>query len=280
MFKNIFIGFVTLALVSIGSTVLADCDSPLSYRILSDRGADNMVVKLYLNNPRGMAGASIPLSFGSPGSDIRCTKIDFGGSRVKHFLQYPTIDNQNRRVLIGLIRALDENIDDVLPPGEGLIATLYFTSRSHTVPELKLTAWPLSGGGKLYFDLVDEKGSSICKRRFKDEDFAIPIRSGEGEATEPTKPAGFQLKGNYPNPFNPETVIKFSLPQDSRVILRVYNILGQVVTTLVDESLPAGEHAVVWNGKNAQGVEVASGVYFYRLKAGDFESIQKMTLLR
>jgi flagellar hook assembly protein FlgD len=92
--------------------------------------------------------------------------------------------------------------------------------------------------------------------------------------------APFEVKGNFPNPFNPETVIKFNLPQASPVTLRVYNILGQVVNTLVNEPLDAGSHSVRWDGKNAQGRDVASGVYFYRATAGGYESIQKMTLLR
>ncbi len=280
MSRSILAGLVALAFLLVGSGVLADCNDPVSYQIVPTKSVHTAVVKLYLENSEGMAGASIPLSFGSVGSDIRCEKIDFSGSRVAHFQLYPTIDNQNKKVLIGMIRALDENIADVLPPGEGFIATLYFSSQNTRCnPELKLTAWPLSAG-KLYFDMVDETGHSFCKRRTDDGDVAIPINAGGTQEQEQAQPIRFELKGNYPNPFNPETVIKFNLPQDCWVSLRVYNILGQVVKTLVDEPLPAGSHAIMWDGKNQQGSDVASGVYFYRIKAGDFESTQKMTLLR
>ncbi len=279
--RKILAGLVVLAFVLVGSTVLAESSDPLSYQILPSKSANTTVVKLYLENTKGMAGVTIPLSFGVLGSDIQCTKIDFTGSRVAHFQRYPTIDNQNKRVLIGMVRALDENVDDVLPPGEGLIATLYFESskNSRCRPEFKLTAWPLSAG-KLCFNMVDEKGTSLCRKPIKDGDIQIPIKGGDAEESEESKPAHFKLERNYPNPFNPETVIKFSLAQDSPVTLKVYNILGQVVNTLVDEVLPAGDHSVVWEGKNGQGRDVASGVYFYRIKAGDFESIEKMTLLR
>jgi hypothetical protein len=282
MSKKILAGLVVLAFVTLASTALADCGDPLSYQVNSTRNANAAEVKLYLENGQAMAGASIPLSFGSVGSDIVCERIDFEGSRVAHFSLYPQVDNQNKRILIGMIRALDENIDDALAPGKGLIATLHFSSKtSACVPQLKITSWPLSAG-ELCFDMVDSKGNSICRKQIKDAENAIPIiLDGDKPAeVEVTKSAAFELKGNYPNPFNPETVIKFYLPQDSKVNLRVYNILGQVVHTLVDEPLAAGDHSVTWNGKNEQGRDVASGVYFYRIQAGSFESIQKMTLLR
>lgn len=278
--RKILAGLVVLAFVLVGSTVLAESSDPVSYQILSSKSANTTVVKLYLANTKGMAGVTIPLSFGVPGSDIQCTEIDFTGSRVAHFARYPQTDNENKRILIGLIRALDEDVDDVLLPGEGLIATLHFSSNnSRCRPELKLTAWPLSAG-KLCFNMVDEKGNSICRKPIKDAEIQIPIKGGDAEELEESTPAHFKLERNYPNPFNPETVIKFTLAQDCQVTLKVYNILGQVVNTVVDEMLPAGGHSVIWNGKNEQGRDVASGVYFYRIKADDFESIQKMTLLR
>jgi len=281
MSRRILAGLVVLAFVSVTSTALADSGDPLSYQVLSERSVTNKaVVKLYMQNTEGMAGVTIPLSFGVVGSDIECTKIDFTGSRVEHFLRFPQTDNENKRILLGLVRALDENVDDVLQPGEGLIATFHFSSKdSRCVPDLKLTTWPLSAG-ELCFNMCDEKGKSLLRKPIKDADIHIPVKGGGSEGVLDSEPAHFNLERNYPNPFNPETVIKFTLPLDTRVSLKIYNILGQVVNTLVDEALPAGSHSVVWDGKNEQGSDVASGVYFYRIKAGDYESIQKMTLLR
>jgi hypothetical protein len=280
MSRNILAGLMVLTLVFLGSTVMAGSGIPLSYQVLPNSNDNTATVQVYLENNAGMAGVNIPLSFGSTNADIQCTKIDFTGSRVAHFQRFPSIDNQNKRLLVGLIRDIGENIDDVLPPGEGLVVTLYFSSKdSHCAPELKLTSWPLSVG-KLHFEMVDDKGNSITDFEVKDADIPIPVKPGGTEEAVESKPAHFNLDQNYPNPFNPETVIKFSLPQDSRVSLKVYNILGQVVNTLVDETLPAGNHSVSWNGKNERGTDVASGVYFYRIKADNYESIMKMTLLR
>ncbi|MGB2769137.1 MAG: T9SS type A sorting domain-containing protein, partial [Candidatus Zixiibacteriota bacterium] len=85
---------------------------------------------------------------------------------------------------------------------------------------------------------------------------------------------------NYPNPFNPRTSIRFALPQDAHVSLTVYNVLGQKVVTLVDEEQPAGYETVWWDGKDATGDEVSSGIYFYRLEADEFLEVKKMLLVK
>jgi hypothetical protein len=85
----------------------------------------------------------------------------------------------------------------------------------------------------------------------------------------------FDLRQNYPNPFNPSTTIHYALPARSPVTLSVYNTLGQQVSTLVNENQEAGYHDVKFDGSN-----LASGVYFYRLQAGDFVQTKKLLILR
>ena len=86
---------------------------------------------------------------------------------------------------------------------------------------------------------------------------------------------GFQLQQNYPNPFNPSTTIEFTLPKSEYVELKVYNILGKEVTTLVSKRLNQGNHTYIFDGKN-----LASGIYYYQLVAGDFREVKKMILLK
>ena len=88
-------------------------------------------------------------------------------------------------------------------------------------------------------------------------------------------PTSFSLSQNYPNPFNPSTTIRYGLPRNSFATLRVYNILGQLVAQLVHEQQSAGHHNVVFNGSR-----LASGVYLYRLQAGDYVATKKLMLLR
>ena len=93
-------------------------------------------------------------------------------------------------------------------------------------------------------------------------------------------PTDFALYQNYPNPFNPVTNLKFDLPERADVKLVIYNMLGQEVSTLINRDLRAGYHNVLWNGTDKFGQPVGSGVYIYRIKAGDFTSSKKMLLLK
>ena len=96
-----------------------------------------------------------------------------------------------------------------------------------------------------------------------------------------TRPEVFALANNYPNPFNPATTIKYALPQAADVVLTVYNVLGQPVRTLVAENQTAGRYVVEWDATNDSGHRLSSGMYFYRLQAGeDFRDIKKMLLLK
>lgn len=98
-------------------------------------------------------------------------------------------------------------------------------------------------------------------------------------------PRVYRMEQNYPNPFNPSTEIHYALPEQSRVTLVVYNLLGQQVRQLVDDDVPAGHHTVTWNALNESGRAMASGVYFYRIEAVGasgprFADVRKMLLLR
>ncbi len=94
-------------------------------------------------------------------------------------------------------------------------------------------------------------------------------------------PATFALKQNAPNPFNPATTIRFELPEPTQVTLVVYNLLGQEVIRLLDQvAYQAGYHQIQWNGRNTTGRSTASGIYVYRIAAGDFVQAKKMLLLK
>jgi hypothetical protein len=117
--------------------------------------------------------------------------------------------------------------------------------------------------------------------RFDGEIVSVAMATPDGAAVISGRaPSSFALEQNYPNPFNPTTEIQFSLANSSDVTLDIFNITGQHVRRLVSGSLQAGTHKVEWDGTADDGASVASGIYMYRLRAGEYVSSKKMILIR
>lgn len=106
--------------------------------------------------------------------------------------------------------------------------------------------------------------------------FDVALSSGP----EPLPPRRFALAPNFPNPFNPATTIRFSLPTAGPVRLDVYTLDGRLLMTLIDDEMGAGYHEIAWHGRDNQGQPVASGTYFYRLEAGENSQTRKMVLMK
>lgn len=104
-------------------------------------------------------------------------------------------------------------------------------------------------------------------------------RIGEEEQLTET-PRAFKLWGSYPNPFNQETLIKYQIPLSTRVTLKIYNIAGQLVKTLLDEAKASGCYEVSWSGKDENGNPVSSGIYFCKMVSGQFSEVKKIVLLK
>ena len=104
--------------------------------------------------------------------------------------------------------------------------------------------------------------------RYLNDVGSIGIQNNSGEI-------GYKLEQNYPNPFNPKTVINYSLPKQETVSIKVYDVLGNEVVTLINGRQNAGDHSVEWDAQN-----FASGVYYYKLTAGSFEQTRKMILVK
>jgi hypothetical protein len=106
------------------------------------------------------------------------------------------------------------------------------------------------------------------------------IGEGPAKIVASDLPTEFRLSQNYPNPFNPATTLEYDLPGDCYVTIKIYNILGQTVATLVNEQKEAGRYKINWEGKDKAGEKVSSGIYFYRINAGDFEETRKLLLIK
>ena len=106
-------------------------------------------------------------------------------------------------------------------------------------------------------------------------DYVIEQLNGDGNTLQTEIPKDYNLSQNYPNPFNPVTNINFALPFDGKVTITIYDITGREVKTLVNDFQPAGYHTLQFDASS-----FASGVYFYRILAGDFSAIKKMLLIK
>jgi hypothetical protein len=122
--------------------------------------------------------------------------------------------------------------------------------------------------GDLYRDCLELTGDNV--------DYDLP---GEG-ANVQRIPTDYSLSANYPNPFNPSTTIRYVLPEAAKVRLTVYNVAGRPIRVLVDRHESAGYKLATWDGKNDQGVAVASGIYFCKLESPGFSQVQRMLLLK
>jgi hypothetical protein len=130
---------------------------------------------------------------------------------------------------------------------------------------------PLNSGDDQFLITVNHPPSSNDRWIFNPSITSVKDRS---------YPVEFSLSQNFPNPFNPSTTIQYTLQRQEFVRLRIYNLLGQEVATLLEQAQNAGEHTILWNGTNSEGKIVTSGVYFYRLETGTFARTKKMLLLR
>lgn len=130
----------------------------------------------------------------------------------------------------------------------------------------------------VYKPWADAKGWDM--REYAMADTTMNFVHVTGIGNDPRIPVAVQLRQNYPNPFNPSTTIIFSLPSPQFVDLIIYNTLGQKVQTLMSGFMTSGTHSLAWDGRNQDNVEVASGLYFYRLRTPRATQTRKMMLLR
>ena len=173
----------------------------------------------------------------------------------------------------------------VPPAGQSrLWATYYFTLSDWTADDsIVIDSTLVPPAGHLFFVVPDltapPGGQQPLVPLWKSE--IIVKDASEGKAPGRSRPPQtYSLSQNYPNPFNPRTQISYELPLGLHVTLTVYNILGQKVTTLVDKEMSAGRYVAEWNGASDSGRRVSSGVYLYKLEAGDFIKTRKMILVK
>ena len=222
----------------------------LDYQDLLEGNSDEVQVLANLEVP--VAGAQLQIEYDPAQVSFKVPRL---AERSDHFLVEYRDDGMGRLSL------LMYNLSNrPIPAGEGSIVSLPAVLNPYASGDVRIQLKQVV--------LADEKAA------------LIPVSDGS-----PSIPVAFELDQNYPNPFNPSTTIRFSLPSQSKggylpTTLRIYNVLGQMVRTLMDEPLAAGTHDVIWDGKDDRGSQVASGIYFYKLRSGDYEDTKKMVMMK
>jgi hypothetical protein len=218
-------------------------------------------VALNLSNNQELGAVVLALKFAAPGSDVILKSFSFSGTKVEYIeFKEVLINNEDKTVLVYAIPFEEKYI----PAGEGTIVFLRFEGKD------AITLEPTR--------VSQQEGISLIG---KDAD-ALEFDFNPTPVAKPKKelPATFSLSQNHPNPFNPSTIIEYALPQDAEVNLVIYNILGQKVKILVNEFQTAGFKSVEWDGMDSRGNVTATGIYFFKLRAGDFTQTKKMVMLK
>lgn len=192
----------------------------------------------------------------------------------------PPVIPTNERTKIGQLRLkmnIDASSEDKILPAEFdvIVDTAMFPKAVY----FKYSV--VSGGGDSYQPLHTEQAKFhvvIADTIFTPDDDSLFLDADDNDPA--TIPAVYALAQNYPNPCNPSTTVKYSLKTRGYVELSIYNILGRKVRTLVSGEKDAGWHEVLWDGKDDGGANVASGVYFYKMKSGQYINTKKMLILK
>jgi hypothetical protein len=149
---------------------------------------------------------------------------------------------------------------------------------------------PVETAVEVTLEAMDGLGSgvvlpfSLNLARLNEQDVTGQAESEGGRSSGPSLPTSFRLDQNHPNPFNPNTAITYAIPvqagKNIHVTLKIYDVSGRLVTTLIDKDEGPGIQSVTWGGRDQRGEPVGSGVYFYHLEAGNFKATKKMVLIR
>jgi N-acetylmuramoyl-L-alanine amidase len=211
------------------------------------------------------------------------------------FLDYYGVQRPPIRTVLGIVRDRTTNapLNDVVVETNGQTYktnSYYDTFRYWQVPDTSL------GNGVYYFEDLPAGPQLLTFRKAGYRDTTLTVSVADTFFTfqdvglsrvvtsAPSKPEvaplEFSLEQNFPNPFNPTTAISFTLPNSGRVRLEIVNLLGKPIATLLDEEREAGKHRVIWNGTNAEGNTVPSGIYFYKLRYGSTVVTRKMIFVR
>lgn len=272
LFVVILLTFVFLAGTSVNAQYFSDIDS---LRVVSATcsGGDTLTIPIYLANSFAVGAFFLRISFDnnafvplSVSLTDRSSQFDLNGF---NFLE-PGI--------VSILGSSWDPITHAIPSGAGPIENVTFLVAQNAAP----------GTYSMIFQDRDSTSHENSLSNSLGDSLVIPILIpgqiqiiSTGIEDEIPQPHSMELAQNYPNPFNNETSLSFYLEKSETVNLVIYDILGNSVRSLFNGTAPAGKMQLIWDGKNDNGVSIASGIYFYNLKSMGGNSVTKsMTLLK
>ena len=242
----------------------------------------------------------IQISAAIPGTDLRDTYnyigLRNGASAGRDVFDAPKPPAIGDAVQVGIIEGGTTYLQNFKPPaGEGqswIFDLRTLGTKGNAVLTLASSGTLPAGYSVHVLDLQDENALPAATGSLgvtldapnTPRYYKVIVGTDEYAAKEsngiPLIPVSYALGQNYPNPFNPTTTIRYSLAKKGDVALEIYNTLGQRVRTLFSGERGTGEYEIIWDGTNDSGGHVASGVYFYRLRTGDFNAVRKLVMIR
>lgn len=281
--KLTIVTFVILfCIFAAGSAMPAAYNGSIYFENKTVKPGQSFIIKVMLqNNDAGLTSLRVPLKFDN--SHLTCTNVDFAGSLKDPSMQgYFNINGD--QIDISYIPSVADPSPEITA-ASGVIASLYFTAAADAPSTLafidslnedvQFQQYSVTFHKWRRLEGTVQEGGTAIRPLFTPGIIWIDKLLSADDEEDNMLPGTFALEQNHPNPFNPSTVIAFSLPFNQHIKLEIFNLLGQSVAVLADSDFPAGSHELAWDGSAAP-----SGVYFYRLTAEAHTITRKMMLLK
>ncbi len=253
----------------------SDKDSLIVEGATGSPGDTGIVLPVSLVNSFVLAAFDFQIAFDS--SILTATRVE-RTTRTDSFKIFSVRIDSGVVNVLGIYEDWSSDTCYPMPIGSGPIAKVVFTIS----PDAPLGDYPVVFDQSRYYfnDLASYDNSPVDRPTLVDGVFEVVEETEVETHPQNQQPITFSLGQNYPDPFNSATNIEYCISHRVYVKMEVYNLLGQRVVTLVDGQKEAGIHRVTWDGRSAKGKSLASGIYFYRIRAGDYIFTRKMLLLR
>jgi hypothetical protein len=267
-----------VALLALPAMIAAKAPQEVVLGTASVASDNTISIPISISNGDNLVGIDMAFEY-SPGVTIKEVRFDNG--RIANWdLKASILNDIKRTVVVMAVPQLSMAKKPPLSEGTGEVAQLVFEVNDPTVKTVTLTPTTVEDPNHHVFFIYGYKDASGSYVQTEETPEVKGTTVSFGLSQGGQMPKSYALNQNYPNPFNPSTEISFDLPAASKVQLSVYNVLGQNVKELVNQNMDAGSHVVTWDGRADDGTSVASGVYFYRLTAGNFSRTMKMMMLK